>query len=739
VSADASDNITVIINGKVQSYDQSPVIKNGSTLVPLRGIFESLGATINYESSTQTVTGTKGKTTVVLQIGSETATKNDSTVTLAQSAQIVNGRTMVPLRFIGEALGAQLSWDGTTKTVTITSSSPTETSNEPKGEDTITNREEDSAENSIHNYTKEEMKSWIDKDADLIRLDKYPIASDFHDTLAEANASELGLDDPRFDPIKTIIENRYNPLVKYMDTYYNRDYRTIGDEWIKGIRHMYRTDWKYKGDVYDARDGELPMLFDRFVQETKDNNWIMESIFVTDLSMVFHQQINGKPQKKIRGTQYIRYSSGTNLPEGLELNKWYKRDIDVVLWSPSYGSRVAWDTSPWVLDVIDPITFYQEVNINEKSDTSTIDVGFMEEPNVHELSKEEFTKKIDKEADLEILRDIPIQSEHFDDDLTKTNEWVLKNRVSSNGYEYIKEDFYKPVVKYMDTYYNRDYRTIGEQYKEDISFFYRHTTNYRGFKYSYTRNGSYVKGNLEDLFDQIVQDTKDEKRISESIFVTDTSMVYETNLFYKQPLVRGMQYIRYTSGTNLPKGVELNKWYKRAIDVKFAKWSTVQETVEKAITWDTAKSWYDGIYPKTSYEEVLGGKPRQEKKTEYRRYVYEEILESIPVAANTGDETWFILVSKFDVVPKNKDWKFHFDSPYEYFSAEVMIKRHSDGETFSPSSLTSTVDTLKVYAPSKGYQPGETYTIYINNAKTKSGAFFKPTKLEFTIKEETAN
>ncbi|GAX88923.1 stalk domain-containing protein [Effusibacillus lacus] len=117
--ANASSGIKVTIDGKEQHYDQPPVLVNGRTLVPLRGIFESLGAKIDWNGDTQTVTATRGSTTIVLQVGSKLAIKNGQPVTLDVEAQLINGRTMVPVRFVGEALGAGVNWDSGTNTVVI--------------------------------------------------------------------------------------------------------------------------------------------------------------------------------------------------------------------------------------------------------------------------------------------------------------------------------------------------------------------------------------------------------------------------------------------------------------------------------------------------------------------------------------------------------------------------------------------------------------------------------------------
>lgn len=112
---------TVMINGVVQVYDQPPVILNDRTLVPLRGIFEALGANVSWDQNAKTVLATKEGTTVCLTIGSNKAYKNGEVINLDQPPQLINDRTMVPVRFVSEALGAKVDWDDRVRTVIITS------------------------------------------------------------------------------------------------------------------------------------------------------------------------------------------------------------------------------------------------------------------------------------------------------------------------------------------------------------------------------------------------------------------------------------------------------------------------------------------------------------------------------------------------------------------------------------------------------------------------------------------
>lgn len=119
---DAS-GIALMVNDSLLTLDVSPKIVDGRTLVPVRGIFEQLNAQVQWDQASQTATMTKGDTTVQVTIGSKTAYVNGTATQLDVPAQLSattgNARTLVPVRFISESLGALVGWNADTQTVVI--------------------------------------------------------------------------------------------------------------------------------------------------------------------------------------------------------------------------------------------------------------------------------------------------------------------------------------------------------------------------------------------------------------------------------------------------------------------------------------------------------------------------------------------------------------------------------------------------------------------------------------------
>ncbi|MCG8540362.1 MAG: stalk domain-containing protein [Clostridia bacterium] len=116
-------NVRVKLDGHILNFDVSPIIIDGRTLVPFRVILETLGAKVGWHEDTRTVTAIKDDLIIELKIDSVEALLNKEKIDLDVPAMIKDGRTLIPVRFIAEALGCTVDWDVNSRTVMITSPS----------------------------------------------------------------------------------------------------------------------------------------------------------------------------------------------------------------------------------------------------------------------------------------------------------------------------------------------------------------------------------------------------------------------------------------------------------------------------------------------------------------------------------------------------------------------------------------------------------------------------------------
>jgi hypothetical protein len=107
-------SVKTYVNGVAQSFDVPAIVENGRTLVPFRGIAEALNADVKYDPATKTVVIARDEVTVKLTIGSKTAYINDKPVALDVPGKMKNNRVLVPLKFLSEALNADVMWDAET-------------------------------------------------------------------------------------------------------------------------------------------------------------------------------------------------------------------------------------------------------------------------------------------------------------------------------------------------------------------------------------------------------------------------------------------------------------------------------------------------------------------------------------------------------------------------------------------------------------------------------------------------
>lgn len=105
-------SISVIVDNEKVEFDQPPVIDEGRTLVPLRAVFEKAGAVVDWNQETQTATIQRGSYVVEVTLNQQVLYKNGEAIALDVPAKIINDRTLIPVRAIGEAMDFAVTWDG---------------------------------------------------------------------------------------------------------------------------------------------------------------------------------------------------------------------------------------------------------------------------------------------------------------------------------------------------------------------------------------------------------------------------------------------------------------------------------------------------------------------------------------------------------------------------------------------------------------------------------------------------
>lgn len=113
---------TVYVDDRPLQLAAQPLLLEGTALVPMRQLFEAQGAELSRTHPAKTVTATKNEAVLTYRMGELAATLNGKTLSLNVPGQIVEGNTMIPLRFVSEALGSTVKWDALTRAIRIVSS-----------------------------------------------------------------------------------------------------------------------------------------------------------------------------------------------------------------------------------------------------------------------------------------------------------------------------------------------------------------------------------------------------------------------------------------------------------------------------------------------------------------------------------------------------------------------------------------------------------------------------------------
>lgn len=196
----ADEGINVVVNGEAVDFtgDQAPVIQEGRTLVPFRRVFEKMGAKVEWIDDIKLCRASYGGITCDIEIGSTTVHIGDSsTVESDVPPQIINGRTMVPLRVLSEVLGADVEWDNATKTVSVTPPAVYE-GDLPKNlelifaDKSITNTDKNSTVTYAYPVFSDKVPfAALKKLNNLIEEDAKSVAAGFSDTIAENTTIDI--------------------------------------------------------------------------------------------------------------------------------------------------------------------------------------------------------------------------------------------------------------------------------------------------------------------------------------------------------------------------------------------------------------------------------------------------------------------------------------------------------------------------------------------------------------------
>jgi hypothetical protein len=103
----------------IDAQGTKPLISNGTTMVPIRAIVESLGGNVGWDAATRRLDIRLGSRTVTTWVGKTTATVDGGNKAMSMAPAIIGGRTMIPLRFVAENLGCLVGWDQSTRRVTV--------------------------------------------------------------------------------------------------------------------------------------------------------------------------------------------------------------------------------------------------------------------------------------------------------------------------------------------------------------------------------------------------------------------------------------------------------------------------------------------------------------------------------------------------------------------------------------------------------------------------------------------
>jgi len=283
--------ITVYVDDQpVMFTDTSPMKINDRVMVPLRGVFEKLGADVRWNNDDMSIYASKGPKTVWLRIGDHQAKVDGNSVTLDQPAVLRGSSTLVPIRFISEALGADVKWNDSLRAVYVTSGgSGLNTSDNGRWRDNDRNRQNDN--DRWRNNERDRDRNRNDRDRN--RGDQ----NQWRQVSFDANSViPVTLD----EPLNSRTARKGDTFMATVDTTGNADYNGL-PRGTKVIGHVTQVR-----AMNDKKPGVLALEYDQIVAPNGDKFPIDGSLISLEDKNVEHR--NGRIIAKDRAASNTQQS-----------------------------------------------------------------------------------------------------------------------------------------------------------------------------------------------------------------------------------------------------------------------------------------------------------------------------------------------------------------------------------------------------------------------------------------------
>lgn len=312
-------NVKLIINSQTVKPPVAPIKQNGSTLVPIKIIATELGATVNFDSKKQLVTVVKGNKKIELPIGKKEATVNGKKYKLSVSANIINGTTMVPVRFVADHLDCIVGWDEKANSVIITNKSINNQIEDEKNSNEMENSNEE-IEDTKNIYTSEYLQYLVDNT---------PCSKEVLDFRNSKNPRRNGLlkkEGKYLDIYYPANNNDAEEAIKLLEPHMDKSYMMLTD--LYGIQAKVEVHLIDEKDTVGLREGDIRAKENvTYVWLERDNDAGGNNLseFVHEINHNFFSQTNGRANN----TRWIEEAISKLIPS---LYIQFNYEGDVVMW-----------------------------------------------------------------------------------------------------------------------------------------------------------------------------------------------------------------------------------------------------------------------------------------------------------------------------------------------------------------------------------------------------------------------